>query len=80
MTDYDKLTGLLKQFDVTFEVAQREDGDYRVYIGDSYAELYGETIVDEYKGDEDKVNSYYGFYTYYCFDSNKKFKSIGIYE
>lgn len=40
----------------------------------------GETIVDEYKGDEDKVKSYYGFYTYYCFDSNKKFKSIGIYD
>lgn len=81
MNDYDKLTELLRQFGVPYKVTVDEETDnYCVYVGDLLFQLHGVNIFEEYKGDEEKVKSYYGFYTYYCFDKNKQFKHIGIYE
>ena len=80
MTDYDKLTELLKQFNVSYKIiVDEETNEHYIYLGDFYVRR-GVDVYQEYEGDEDKVKSYCGFYTYYCFDSNKKFKSIGIYE
>lgn len=81
MNDYDKLTGLLKQFNVSYKVTvDEETKDYRVYVGKSYSVLWGEDVVEEHWVGEDKVRAYHGFFSYYCFDSNKNFKHIGIFE
>ena len=81
MNDYDKLTGLLKQFNVSYKVTvDQYTKEYRVYVGETYSVLWDEDVVEEHRGDENKVKAYYGFFSCYCFDSDKNFKSIGIFE
>lgn len=75
MTDLEKFTKLMDEFEVKYEKFISTEDNKSIII-----RIAEETEDKKPLNDSNKVNGFNGFYMYYKFDENKKFKEIGIYE